>query len=215
MVKIPVSVFASCIGYCKYHIINRFHLGIEPKRTQAQAIGQKIHDKLEEEDLLVEREEATKEELQDPMVDLDLPRESMFVSIERTNKETFRYVGRMDKVVRSNGNMFIIDDKVSSSSQPKPLYPGRLAQLSCYCEGFTRNFSNEIAFNKIFFKVIQRDRHGCIINDTEREYDNPAKQNLNNNFELFESIFNKDTEPEHHNNPNKCRACTFDCKWRL
>lgn len=211
--RVPVSVFASSVSYCQYYIINRFHLGIVPEISKAQLIGKKIHDRLEKEDLLIPREEATKEELLDPFVDLDLPRESMKISIERTNKGDFLYVGRMDKVIREEGNIYIIDDKVSSKK--RKLYPDRILQLSCYCEGFTSNHAEQIAFEKIFFKVVQRNHDGDIIDETEREYSDKLKKSLIKHFGLFEGIFNKDVQPKHHHNPNKCRACGFKCFWRM
>lgn len=211
--RIPISVFASCVGYCQYQIVNRFHLGLDPGVTKAQRIGAKVHKALEEADLLVEREEVSEDDLLDKNFDLDFPRESVRVLIDRFNKERFLYSGRIDKVVRKSGDIFVIDDKTTEKT--REMFPDRLAQLSCYCEGFASRFSETIAFDRIFFAVVQRDRKGEVLAEEQREYDSSMRDELEKSFHVFESVLNKTAEPCHHNNPNKCRACSFDCMWRI
>jgi len=184
-----------------------------PKIAEAQIVGKRMHEKLEEEDLLMPREAASEEELSDSSVDLDIPREAVQIVIERFNKEKFYYIGKPDKIVRKNGNVLIIDDRITKKKHEP--YPDKILQLCCYCEGFVRNFSNKVAFNKIFFKIVQRDSNGKILQEVERGYTDDLKEMLAENFSVFESIFNKDIRPTHHNNGNKCRACGFNCKWRM
>ena len=210
---VPIHKFASCMGYCQYIIKNHFQLGIKPEVTKAQVIGKKIHDELEEQDKLIKREEATDDELLDPDFDLDIPRETLKVSVFRKNLNNFIYVGRIDKAIRENGNIHIIDDKTSSKSYIH-FFPDVLLQLSCYCEGFIKKIRN-VSFNKIFLKVVQRNIKGEVMAEHEKEYDGNLRQSLIRNFNLFENIYNNTKEPEHHYNPNKCAACSYKCKFRM
>jgi len=213
VVVVPISEFASCMGYCQFRIINSFHLGLSPKVSAAQINGKKVHEELEDIDVLIPREAVTREDLLDPSVDLDIPRETLRVLIKRKNKNDFVYIGRMDKVMRLNGNIHIIDDK--TTSKPRTIFPDKPIQLSCYCEGFKENYSDFIAFNKIFFSVIQRDKNGSILQEDKEEFTKQTREMLMKKFDLFERILNKEIEPEHHNNINKCRACGFDCKFKI
>ncbi len=217
-VKVNISDFASGIGYCQYLVVNKYHLNLRPKETIFLQKGRMAHKTLEEEDKLVPRREATKEELMDPFFPLDFTREGVQVSIERENMNLFRYVGRTDKIIRANGSVIILDDKVISTGIPREsVYPDRLIQLSAYCEGFIRNYSHMLAFNEICFKIVQRNPDNEILKETMFSFDEEARELLQKSFTLFESLYNKTAQPQHHNNPNKCRACRyFDCcQWRL
>lgn len=211
--KVPISRFASCIGYCQYIAINHFHFKIRPKITEAQLLGQRIHNKLEEEDKLIPREIPKEEELLNPKVDLDMPRESLNVKILRNNEKKFFYYGRIDKAVRENGNVIIVDDKISKRAL-NYVFPDRILQLSCYCEGFIRTFNN-IKFNKIFFNVIQRNEKGEILSEHKEEYNEELKKKLIRNFNLFENIINKKVTPIHHKNQRKCSACSYNCMFKI
>lgn len=216
-VAIPIHDFASCIGYCQFLTINKFHKKLIPEVKEAQEAGQLLHLKLEEMDKLIPREEVTIQDLLDKKVDLDIPRETIRVAIRRVNHVEFFYIGRTDKVVREKGNIIIIDDKTTKkkivSRQP---FPDRIVQLCSYCEGFVQNYSEFIKFDKIYFKIIQRDQNNNIIFEYMREYDDSFKNLLRQNFEIFENVFNKTIKPMHHHNPNKCAACSFlkECDWK-
>lgn len=212
-IHIPISKFASCMGYCQYVAINHFLLKIKPRISNEQILGRKVHYMLEKEDKLIPREKATEEEMLNPKVDLDIPRESLRVKIIRNNGTLFLYSGRIDKVVRENGNLIIIDDKVSRKPV-KHVFPDRIIQLLGYCEGFIKTFEN-IRFNKLFFSIIQRNEKKEILSEHKEEYTENLKKDLIRNFNLFENIINKKALPEHHFNPNKCSACSYDCRFRL
>lgn len=212
-IHIPISKFASCMGYCQYMIINHFLLKIKPRISNEQILGKKIHSMLEKEDKLIPREEAKEEELLNPKFDLDLPRESLRVKIIRNNGSRFLYSGIIDKAVRENGNLIIMDDKVSKKPL-KYVFPDRILQLSGYCEGFIKTFKN-IRFNKLFFSIIQRNEKKEILSEHKEEYTEDLKKDLIRNFNLFENIINKKALPEHHFNPNKCFACSYDCKFKV
>ncbi len=217
-VVVAVHEFASCMGYCQYMTINKFHKKLIPEVKEAQVAGQMLHLKLEELDKLIPREEVTVEDLLNKDLDLDIPRETIRVAIRRVNQIQFLYMGRMDKVVREGGNIIVIDDKTTKKkSPPRQPFLDRILQLSCYCEGFVRNYSQFIKFNKIYFKVIQRDQDNNIIFEYMREYDEGFGGLLMQNFEIFENIFNKNLRPMHHGNPSKCKPCSFfkECEWKL
>ena len=217
-VVIPVHSFASCMGYCQFITINKFHKKLVPEIKEAVIAGQKLHSRLDEIDKLIPREEATIEELLNKDVDLDIPRETIRIAISRINQINFIYLGRIDKVVREKGNVIIIDDKTTSKKvvnrQP---FLDRILQLSSYCEGFIKNYSKFIKFDRVYFKVIQRDKDNNIIYEYMREYDDKFKSLLTQNFQVFENIYNRTIRPMHHNNPNKCKACGFfkECEWKL
>ncbi len=216
-IVIPVHSFASCMGYCQYITINKFHKKLIPEVKEAALRGQERHLKLEELDKLVPREEVTAKDLMNKKVDLDIPRETLRVAIRRVNQNEFIYLGRMDKVVRERGNIIVLDDKTTSKkSVPRQLFTDRLLQLCSYCEGFVRNYSGAVSFDKIYFKVVQRDADNNVLFECVREYNDALKENLRRNFELFESVYNKAIRPMHHNNPNKCRVCSFfrECEWK-
>ncbi len=205
------------MGYCQLIILNHFHLHIKPELAKIQIKGQELHQKLEDKDKLIPRTEATKEELKNPRIDLDILRETIKVLIQRKNKNVFLYMGRIDKVIRTNGNVYIIDDKITKSkiiySEP---FLDRTLQLCSYCEGFKQNYSKSIGFKNIIFKIVQRDIKNNILSEYEKKYDDTLKKNLFQKFELFEKIYNQDILPTHHNNVNKCNACRYiDCAYKL
>ena len=214
-INVPISKFAAFMGYCEVQIINFYHLEIRPQITSQQILGKKIHKDLEEIDKLIPREKATEAQLKNPSVDLDFPRESIFVSIDRT---PFSYIGRIDKCIRTDGNIVIIDDKTSKSQKiyNKP-FPDRILQMCCYCQGFLDAYSVLMAFNKILFRVVQRDANGNVLSEYEGEYDKSMSDLLSTKFQRFEEIYNKKLQPEHCNNPNKCKACSYFqvCEHRL
>lgn len=190
---------------------------MRPEEAKIQIDGQKLHKKLEDKDKLIPRREATKKELKNPHIDLDIPREMVKVLIQRKNKNNFHYMGRIDKVIRTNGNIYIIDDNITKSkiihSEP---FTDRTIQLCSYCEGFKQNYSKSIGFKNIIYRIVQRSTEGKILKEYEKEYDNSSKKFLFQNFQLFEGIFNQEIPPMHHNNINKCRACRYtDCAYKL
>lgn len=176
-VAVPMSKFAECMGYCQVQIINYFHLGIKPRITEVVRAGSEVHQKLEKLDKLIPRVKATIDELADPRVDLDIPRESLRVKILRNNKNVFTYLGRIDKALRKSGDVYIIDDRVSRIVRSGP-FQSKILQLSCYCEGFSRNYAGLLKFNSIIFQIVQR-------------YDRKRKRFLLENFRTFEKIYNK------------------------
>ncbi|MFA5406269.1 MAG: hypothetical protein WC307_02840 [Candidatus Nanoarchaeia archaeon] len=212
IVKVPISLFASCVGYCECIIVNHFHLGIKPKVSEAQLVGSRVHDQLEAEDKLIKRVEASDDELLNPLVDLDLERESVVVQI---NRGDFCYVGRVDKLVRLNGDVYIIDDKTSNHPSKAFIWPDRLAQLSAYCEGFKECFGGAINFNKLFLVVCQRGPEGQVFDQCIREYDNLLKNDLLTKMASFESVYNKESQPTPQSSINRCKACKYDCGFRL
>lgn len=217
IVKINISDFSSCIGYCEFIIVNKYHLKLKPELTHYIKRGSMIHKILEIEDKLIPREEATKEQLMDPFVDLDFTREGIYVCIERVNMNKFRYIGKVDKVIRQNGNIYIIDDRVVSQNKNITLYLDKFLQTACYCEGFLRNYSHFLRFNKIFINIIFRDNEGRILEEFKKEYNSNIKNYLNEKFMLFEEIYNRVRKPKHHNNPKKCNACKFrkNCNFKV
>jgi hypothetical protein len=212
-IRVPVSEFASCMGYCQFRIVNTFHLKLKPSISKAQINGKKVHDELKDIDLLVPREIVTEEQLLDPSFDLDIPREVLKVFIKRENKNEFVYVGRMDKAERKDGNIYITDDK--TTGRIHPVYFDNILQTSCYCEGFRNVFSEMIKFDKIFFNIVQRDFKGNVVQEVLNEFDSDVKNVLYSNFEVFEKIVNKDLEPSHHGNSKKCSKCGFECQWKV
>lgn len=214
-IYIPIHQFAGFMGYCEIKIINHYHIGISPRMTQEKIMGQKIHKALEEADKLVPREKATKQQLKDPGVNLDFPREEIKVAIDRS---PFIYIGRLDKFIRLNGDAIIVDDKVSKSEKiyKKP-FPDKIIQLCCYCEGFLQAYNNTMSFNKILLRVVQRDINGNILYEYEEEYDESLKKFLLDKFQRFEDIYNQKVQPDHCNNINKCTACSYSdgCQWAL
>ena len=214
-IYVAISEFTSAMGYCEIKIVNKFHLDVKPVITQYQVAGKKIHKDLEDQDKLLPREKATEQQLKDPAVDLDFPRETNFISIERL---PFVYVGRIDKVVRQGGDIVIIDDRVSKNplTSGRP-FPDKLMQLSCYCEGFIQNYAKTISFNRMMFKFVQRNQEGDVVFDYQQEYDDAMKSMLLEKMQRFEDIVNKNAEPNHCNNAKKCAACSYFtvCKFRL
>ncbi|MBI4173440.1 MAG: PD-(D/E)XK nuclease family protein [Candidatus Aenigmarchaeota archaeon] len=209
-VKVNISDFASAIGYCQFTLVNKYHLGLKPAETMRMVAGRRLHQALEEEDQLVEREEVTAEQLLDPNFDLDLVRESMKVAVVRENGNVFEYVGRTDHVLRRAGRLIIVDDKtVTGNRVPSQLYLDRLVQLAAYCEGFVHTYSAAIAFNAIGFTVVHRSPANEILKQFNGVYDDTLRAFLQQNFQLFEGVYNKAVTPSHHNNPNKCRACRY------
>ncbi len=196
-----MSKFAECMGYCQVQIINYFHLGIKPEITEAVRAGSEVHQKLEKLDKLIPRVKATRDELADPQVDLDIPRESLRVKILRSNKNVFTYLGRIDKAIRKSGDVYIIDDRVSKAAKSGH-FQSKILQLSCYCEGFSRNYAGLLKFNGIIFQIVQR-------------YDRKRKRFLLENFRTFEKIYNKEIAPEHCGSAAKCGACSYGCEFRL
>jgi CRISPR/Cas system-associated exonuclease Cas4 (RecB family) len=213
-IAVPVSKFAECMGYCQLQIINYFHLGIKPRITEAARAGSELHQKLEKLDRLIPRVKATGEELADPQVDLDIPRESLRVKILRSNKNIFAYFGRIDKAVRKNGDVYIIDDRVSRIIRSEP-FQSKILQLSGYCEGFSRNYAGLLKFRDIIFQIVQRDLDGNVISNYVQKYDRKRKRFLLENFKNFERIYNREIPPEHCNSAAKCSACSYDCDFRL
>lgn len=216
LVLVPVSKFAECMGYCQLQIVNYFRLGIKPRITMEAKIGREVHQRLEELDKLIPRVKATREELADLNADLDIPRESLRVKIDRANKNFFVYLGRIDKAIRRNGDIYIIDDKVSKSGiiRDEP-FPSRILQLSCYCEGFARNYARLLKFNDLIFQSVQRDLEGNVISNYVRKYDKEQKRFLHENFKNFERIYNQEIPPEHCNSAAKCAACGYECSFRF
>lgn len=216
-VKINISDFSSCVGYCQFIIVNKYHLKLKPEPSPHLKRGAIVHKVLEEEDKLIPRKEATEDQLNDPLVDLDFTREGVWVCIERESLKRFRYIGRVDKIVRKAGDVHIIDDKVITSGKTPVPYSDKLLQLACYCEGFLRSYSNMLRFNRTFFNIVYRDETGRVVEEFRKEYESEMKGLLNQNFKLFEGIYNRVVKPEHHNNPNKCKACRFRsrCGFRL
>jgi len=215
-VTVPVSRFAAFMGYCQIGIINHYELKLEKVISPAIKLGKKIHSELEEEDKLIPRKKATKEELSDPLFDLDMPRESLMIHIRRENKNIFGYLGRLDKVIREKGTIYIIDDKITKNGRVwhKPFLDKRV-QLAAYCEGFVTRYP-EIVFNEIIYLVVQRDQNGTVLKEFPQVYDQEQKDFLLENFETFEGIYNGDIDPVHCGNPNKCRACGYkDCQHKL
>jgi hypothetical protein len=212
-IRVSISEFASCMGYCQFRIINTFHLKLKPRISLAQIKGNKVHGELERIDSLIPREEVTEEQLSDSSFDLDIPREVLKVFIKRENKNEFLYVGRIDKAERKDGNIYIIDDKTTRMAHP--VYFDNILQTSCYCEGFTSVFSEMIKFDKIFFKIVQRDLNGNVIQEVLNEFDSDVKNVLHSNFEIFEKIVNKEIQPNHHGNAKKCSKCGFECQWKV
>lgn len=214
-INIPISKFSAFMGYCEIQIINFYHFEVSPKVTRQQILGKKIHKELEDSDKLVPREDATEAQLKNPHVDLDFPRESIFVSISRL---PFAYIGRIDKCIRTDGNIIIIDDKISKSEKiyNKP-FPDRILQMCCYCQGFLDAYSRLLSFNKVLFRVVQRDTNGNVLSEYESDYDKSMKDLLFAKFQRFEDIYNKKLQPEHCNSLNKCKACSYfhGCKHRL
>ncbi|MBI4020599.1 MAG: PD-(D/E)XK nuclease family protein [Candidatus Aenigmarchaeota archaeon] len=217
-INIRISDFASAMGYCQYIAPNIYELGLKRKLSRQLLAGKALHERLEAEDKLVPREEATKEQLADAFFDLDFTREGISVCVERVNQNNFRYNGRTDKVIRYKGDVYIIDDKTTSKeSVPDRLYLDRLLQLGAYCEGFIRTYSPMISFNRLLFRVIHRNPAGEVIQEKSMEYGQEARAILVENFNKFEGLINKTMQPQHHNNPNRCRPCGFfdACKWRV
>jgi hypothetical protein len=217
-VKVNISSFASSMGFCQQRIINEFHMGMKQALSKKMQAGKALHWKLEEQDLLIPRKEATQEQLMDPGIDLDFAREKIQVCIQRDNVNRFVYTGLTDKVVRIGGDIYIYDDKTVSDEgkiYERPFLDKTL-QMCAYCEGFLNNYANMIKFNKIFFKLIFRNAEGKILYDYKKEYRGEFRDMLLKNFELFESVFNKAKKPEEQNNPNKCRSCGFlGCEKRM
>ncbi|MBI5252838.1 MAG: hypothetical protein HY930_00345 [Euryarchaeota archaeon] len=213
-VAVPMSKFAECMGYCQVQIINYFHLGIKPGITEAARAGSELHQKLEKLDKLIPRVKATRDELADPRVDLDIPRESLKVKILRSNKNVFAYLGRIDKAIRKSGDVYIIDDRVSKAAKSGP-FQSKILQLSCYCEGFSRNYAGLLKFNSIIFQIVQRDLDGNIASNYAQKYDRKRKRFLLENFRTFEKIYNKEIAPEHCGSAAKCGACSYGCGFRL
>ena len=217
-VKVNISAFASAMGFCQQRIINELHLGMRQAVSQKMQAGKALHMRMQNEDELIPRKEATKEQLMDPLVDLDFARERIQVSIQRENVNSFIYTGLTDKVVRIGGDVYIFDDKTVSDTgkiYEKP-FPDRLLQLCAYCEGFLYNYSSMIKFSRLFFKIVYRDQNGKIIHEYKKEYTREFRDFLLKNFEVFESIFNRSKEPEGQVNPNKCRSCGFlECGKRI
>ncbi|MBL7206528.1 MAG: PD-(D/E)XK nuclease family protein [Candidatus Aenigmarchaeota archaeon] len=227
--KVNISDFASFMGFCQFGLLNKLHLGLRKQISPSAQKGKLIHRILEEEDRLIQREMATEAQLQDPTFDLDFTREGITVNISRfSNDLRIFYVGRTDKVIRKSGDICIIDDKITT----KPLsiieqsfaktdrfvpFSDKIIQLAAYCEGFQRNYSHMLKYNRIFLKVVQRDQNGKKINEYVKEYDEGLKDFLLQNLKLFESMYFKEVEPVHHNNPNKCRKCGFfdECSWKI
>ena len=215
-VTVPVSRFAAFMGYCQIGIVNHYELKLERVVSPEAKLGKKVHSDLEERDKLVPRKKATKEELKDPKVALDITRESLRILIQRENKNRFSYLGRIDKVVRADGALYIIDDKITKSGKTwrQPFLDKRI-QLAAYCEGFVLTYP-DIAFDEIVYKVVQRDQKGEILKEFDQPYDSEQRNFLIGNFETFEGIYNGDIDPMHCGNPNKCRACGYkDCQHKL
>lgn len=213
-VAVPVSKFAECMGYCQMQVINYFHLGMKPGMTGAAMLGSEVHRELEKLDKLIPRVKATTDELADPQVDLDIPRESLRIKILRSNKNLFAYLGRLDKAIRKNGDIYIIDDRVSRVIRSEP-FQSKILQLSCYCEGFSRNYAGLLKFKDIIFQIVQRDLDGNVVSDYVQKYDIKQEKFLLQNFRTFEKIYNKEIAPEHCGSEAKCAACSYDCDFRL
>lgn len=77
------------------------------------------------------------------------------------------------------------------SLRVKILRSNKNVLLSCYCEGFSRNYAGLLKFNNIIFKIVQR-------------YDRK-----------LEKIYNKEIAPEHCGSAAKCGACSYGCGFRL
>ncbi|MBI4175704.1 MAG: PD-(D/E)XK nuclease family protein [Candidatus Aenigmarchaeota archaeon] len=216
MINVSISHFSSAMGYCQFTAVNRYHLRLKPRLMPHTLAGRALHERLEAEDKLIPREEATKEQLADPFFDLDFTREGVTVSFDRINGNHFRYLGRTDKVIRHQGVIYIIDDKVTSKPA-SGLYHDRLLQLAAYCEAFIRSYSRMIAFNKVVFNVVHRRPDGGVIQENKVDYTPEVNAILVRDLNTFEGIINKTTQPDHHNNPKKCAPCGFfdQCKWRI
>jgi hypothetical protein len=216
-VKVNISDFSSCVGYCQFIIVNKYHLKLRPEPSPHLRRGALVHRILETEDKLIPRKEATEEQLMNPLVDLDFTREGVYVCIERVNQNRFRYIGRVDKIVRKDGDVYIIDDKVIAPGKTPVPYSDKFLQIACYCEGFLRNYSYLLRFNRMFLNIVYRDSKGRVLEEFKKEYESEMKDILHQNFKVFEDIYNGARKPEHHNNPNKCKACRFrsSCKFRV
>lgn len=214
-VFVPIYLFAQCIGYCQV-IINHFYLGIKPRFSKEKYIGGVVHRSLKRVDDLIPKKKLSGEELKDPSIDFDTPREEFKVKIER--ETPFVYLGRLDKIIRKGGNVYVIDDKIQTQplKQNQTIYPDRLAQLSSYCEGFVRSYP-DIAYDKIFLKVVRRDDKGNPLSEFEKEYNEELQSQLLDNFEIFESVYSKKAEPLHCGSSGKCRMCGYNykCSYKL
>jgi len=80
-VPIHIHEFASCMGYCQFITINKFHKKLIPETKKAQILGQMLHLELEQLDKLIPREEVTIQDLLNKDVDLDIPRETIKIVI--------------------------------------------------------------------------------------------------------------------------------------
>jgi len=235
LIRSTVSNFCDSMGYCEHKI--PFHIeGVRPPPSVETLQGTAAHEAEEEyEKENFEFVTITEEDLSDVSNDVEFPRENIFTRllfpIQVGSKKIVLLIhGRADKIFRSQGTLYVQDDK----------FPTNLAKYNDRFEPFDdqklqaltylhSQFTDEGSFNPDdWFEIPHNDKSWIIqIKD---------KRNDNKPFKIFKGIHNKSSEKfftsslhrfalltldleerNHHNITAKCKPCRFfdQCQFKL
>lgn len=235
LISSNVTDFAESVGYCE-HKIPFFLQGIETVPTLATIKGTASHEEEEE----IEKEQfefvpITVEELNNMKRNVEFARENIYtrlllpLRIRKTNVVMLLF-GRADKVFRKNKTLVIQEDKfpyniTKYENIHEPFDDQKLQALTYLNSKFTDDPS---AKPDEWFGIPHKEKAWIIQIRDRNNYNKPFKifkgtQNKNatkflvENMKRFALLTLGFEEPLHHNQPAKCKPCSFytDCKHRL
>ena len=221
-----VTDFADSLGYCEYKIPLSIK-GVKPIPTQPLIQGTKAHHETEKyEQEHVELEPVSVEQIEDKEQDIEFAYEdihsTLMMPFEFPDENVLlRLSGRIDKILRVDETLIVQDNKFvgkpqvyDSKTQP---YPGQLLQVLAYLNS---SFSSKRNPNAEDFFEMSHTQKRWKIRICDRKTREPYKtfSEIQDDFALFylHASLQKFTtislgmsEPEHHNNANKCNACNL------
>lgn len=235
LIRSTVSDFCDSMGYCEHKI--PFHIeGVKPPPSIETMQGSAAHEAEEEyEKENFEFVPITEKELNDVSNDVEFPRENIFTRLLfpvkiKTKNIALLIHGRADKVFRSNGTLYVQDDKFPTNLAKynemfEPFDDQKLQALTYLHSSFTDTGS----FNPDEWFDIPHSNKGWIIQIRDKRNDNKP-------YKIFKGVHNKNSEMfflsslqrfalltlgmeerRHHNIAAKCKPCRlFDqCQFRL
>ena len=234
LVSSSVTDFADAMGYCEYKIPLSIK-GIKPKPTPSLILGTKAHhaeEKYEQEH--VEIKPLTVEEIEDEQVDIEFARENVYSTLSMpfefpTENVLVTLSGRIDKILRVDGNLVVQDDKFvgrpeiyEQKTQP---YPSHLLQVLAYLNSV---YSAKRGNNPEDWFDLPHAKKKWEVRICDRKTREPYKifseyqdafslYYLHLSLEKFTAITLNISEPEHHNSKTKCNACNLKrfCEFKV
>lgn len=203
--RIPVSTFASAMGYCEYKV-PLIAKGVRPTETEEMKSGTKIHRdaelKEEKEVEIIKLPIAEIKRLLKEGERIDFKMEGMTGLLIHGN---FTYIGRMDKVLNVTQRGFEIHELKTCSRLTDVVYDGYMLQGLAYAEIARRKLGIPITKGKIVIEKQERLTKEKII--LERRVTKDLIAWFYQKMLRFESLYLEQANAKHHNNRIKCLSC--------